>query len=55
MSTGLTLRKFAPLHRGHQLLIEIARAEVDRLIVLIYSAPETSVPLNVRARWLRRL
>lgn len=26
MTTGLTLGKFAPLHPGHQLLIETARA-----------------------------
>jgi HTH-type transcriptional regulator, transcriptional repressor of NAD biosynthesis genes len=55
VTTGLTLGKFAPLHRSHQALIEIARAEVDHLIVMIYDAPETSVPLPVRASWLRRL
>ena len=33
---GLTLGKFAPLHRGHQSLIEKALAETDRLIVMIY-------------------
>lgn len=54
--TGLTLGKFAPLHRGHQLVIETALAEVDRLIVVIYDSPEvTPVPLPVRAAWIRRL
>lgn len=53
---GLTLGKFAPLHRGHQLLIETALAEVDELVVIIYDAPETTaIPLSVRAGWLRRL
>lgn len=53
---GLTLGKFAPLHRGHQVLIETALAEVDELLVIIYHAPETTrVPLPVRAGWLRRL
>jgi NadR type nicotinamide-nucleotide adenylyltransferase len=53
---GLTLGKFAPLHRGHQLLIETALAEVDELAVIVYDAPETtSIPLSVRAGWLRRL
>jgi HTH-type transcriptional repressor of NAD biosynthesis genes len=53
---GLTLGKFAPLHRGHQHLIETALAEVDELAVIIYDAPETTgVPLSVRAGWLRRL
>lgn len=52
---GLTLGKFAPLHKGHQFLIETALGEVDRLIVLIYDAPETTVPLSIRADWLRNL
>jgi NadR type nicotinamide-nucleotide adenylyltransferase len=53
---GLTLGKFAPLHQGHQFLIETALAEVDRLIVVIYDSPEvTTVPLTVRANWIRQL
>lgn len=53
---GLTLGKFAPLHRGHQLVIETALAEVDEVWVIIYDSPEvTNVPLQVRANWLRQL
>ena len=53
---GLTLGKFAPLHRGHQLLIETALAETDELVVIIYDCPQTTrVPLHVRAGWLRKL
>ncbi len=56
MKTGLTLGKYAPLHQGHQLVIETALAQVDRLIVLVYGAAEvTTVPLAVRAGWIRRL
>lgn len=56
MKRGLTLGKFAPLHKGHQLVIETALAEMDEVIVIIYDAPETTnVPLSVRAEWLRRL
>ena len=56
MSTGLLLGKFAPLHRGHQLLIETALAENDRVLVMIYHAPDvTQVPLPVRAGWIRVL
>lgn len=53
---GLTLGKFAPLHRGHQYLIETALSEVDALTVVIYDSPEvTDVPLPVRAGWIRTL
>jgi HTH-type transcriptional regulator, transcriptional repressor of NAD biosynthesis genes len=53
---GLTLGKFAPLHKGHQLVIETAIAEMDEVIAIIYDAPETtSVPLNIRSNWLRKL
>jgi NadR type nicotinamide-nucleotide adenylyltransferase len=56
MKTGLTLGKFAPLHRGHQLLIEKALQENDHVIVMIYDCPETTtIPLPIRAGWIRRL
>jgi len=52
----MTLGKFAPFHKGHQLLIERALAETDHVIVIIYNASETTtVPLPVRAEWIRRL
>jgi HTH-type transcriptional regulator, transcriptional repressor of NAD biosynthesis genes len=53
---GLTLGKFAPLHAGHQYLIDTALREVEDLSVIIYDCPEvTLVPLNIRAAWLRDL
>ena len=56
MTRGLTLGKYAPLHRGHQLVIETALAEMDEVIVVIYDCPETTdIPLTVRANWLRTL
>lgn len=55
MKTGLTLGKFAPLHKGHQLLIEQALSQTDHLIVVVYDAPETTtVPLPVRSRWIKK-
>ncbi|WP_284641843.1 AAA family ATPase [Paenibacillus silviterrae] len=51
---GLTLGKFAPLHRGHQYLIETALKETDEVIVVIYDSPEvTAIPLPVRSGWIR--
>ncbi|MCZ7652266.1 MAG: AAA family ATPase [Thermoanaerobaculia bacterium] len=53
---GLTLGKYAPLHRGHQLVIETALAEMDEIVVVVYDAPEaTDIPLRVRADWIREL
>ena len=55
MRRGLTLGKFAPFHRGHQMLVETALSEVDELIVMIYATDVIDVPLQVRARWIREL
>jgi NadR type nicotinamide-nucleotide adenylyltransferase len=55
VNVGLTLGKFAPLHRGHQLVIETALRETDHVIVLIYAETETAIPLSVRANWIRDL
>ncbi len=53
---GLVLGKFAPLHKGHQLLIERALAGVDRLYVLVYEDEGLSkVSLAKRAAWVRKL
>ncbi|WP_054955731.1 AAA family ATPase [Paenibacillus dakarensis] len=52
---GLTLGKFAPLHKGHQFMIETALQEVDELIVVIYETSVTSIPLHIRANWIRKL
>ncbi|SDW98953.1 AAA family ATPase [Paenibacillus sp. CF384] len=52
---GLTLGKFAPLHKGHQFMIETALNEVEELIVVIYDTPVTPIPLHIRANWIRKL
>jgi len=55
MRRGLTLGKFAPFHRGHQMLVETALAEVDELVVMVYATDVTEVPLQVRAGWIQTL
>jgi len=56
MKTGLTLGKFAPLHKGHEAMIERGIEETERFLVLIYDSPEvTHIPLEVRVRWIREL
>lgn len=56
ISRALVLGKFAPLHHGHQLVLDRATAETDEQVIVIYDSPSTTnVPLPVRASWLRRL
>ncbi len=53
---GLVIGKFAPLHKGHQFLLEKALEKCNHLIVLVYDVPEiTKVPALVRMGWIRRL
>lgn len=53
--TGLTLGKFAPLHKGHQYMIETALQEMDEVYVLIYDTPVIPIPLSIRAGWIREM
>lgn len=52
---GLTLGKFAPFHKGHEYLIQTALGEVDELYVLIYDTDLISIPLQVRAGWIKKI
>ncbi|MDD3006374.1 MAG: adenylyltransferase/cytidyltransferase family protein [Candidatus Pacebacteria bacterium] len=54
-TTGLVIGKFAPLHEGHQFLLEKALSQVDYLIVLVYDVPfVTKVPVEVRMAWIKK-
>lgn len=54
--SGLVVGSFAPLHRGHQLVIETAIAACDRVTVMTWSNPEpVGMPTAVRADWIRAL
>ena len=54
--TGLVVGKFWPPHRGHQLLLETAAAQVEELLVLVYANPDSPThPVAERAQWLREL
>ncbi|MCI1187391.1 AAA family ATPase [Hymenobacter sp. DH14] len=53
---GLVVGKFWPPHRGHQLLLETAAAQVAELLVLVYANPDSPAhPAAERAQWLREL
>ena len=52
---GFTIGKFAPLHKGHQYLIETALKEVDKMIVVVYDTNLIDIKLEKRAAWIKRL
>ena len=49
---GFTIGKFAPLHKGHEHLIETALKETDELYVVIYDTDVIDVPVETRAKWI---
>jgi HTH-type transcriptional repressor of NAD biosynthesis genes len=51
-TTGFLLGKFLPPHRGHQYLIEFARAYVDRLTVLVCTIEQEPIPGRLRYQWM---
>jgi len=55
MPAGLLIGKFLPPHAGHQALIDFARAQVDRLTVILFSKSTEPIPGLLRADWLREL
>ena len=52
---GFTIGKFAPLHKGHQLLIETALKERDEMYVVIYDTDIIDINVKQRANWIKQL
>lgn len=52
---GFTIGKFAPLHKGHQYLIEEALKEMDEFYVVIYETNIIDIPAQRRATWIHKL
>ena len=46
---GFTIGKFAPLHKGHQYLIETALKEMDKFYIVIYETDVINIPIQTRA------
>ena len=49
---GFTIGKFAPLHKGHQLLIETALKEMDEVYVVVYDTDIIDINVEQRANWI---
>lgn len=52
---GFTIGKFAPLHKGHQYLIETALNEMDEFYVIVYETDIIDIPVEKRAGWINKL
>ena len=52
---GFTIGKFAPLHKGHQYLIEMALKQMDEFYVVIYDTDVIDIPIEKRAKWIKIL
>ena len=52
---GFTIGKFAPLHKGHQYLIETALNEMDKMIVVVYETDVIDINTEKRAEWIKKL
>lgn len=53
---GLVVGSFAPLHLGHQQVIEYARRECAQVTVMTWANPDyPDMPTHVRADWIRAL
>lgn len=52
---GFTIGKFAPLHKGHEFLIETALNEMDEMYVVIYDTDKINIDIKKRASWINKL
>ncbi|MFN8614012.1 MAG: AAA family ATPase [Vulcanimicrobiota bacterium] len=52
---GLVCGRFLPVHRGHQLLIDFARARCKKLVIAVHAAPGDGISQAQRVAWLREL
>ena len=52
---GFTIGKFAPLHKGHQFLIETAMKEMDEFYIVVYDTDIIKNSVEERADWIRKL
>ena len=55
MNIGFTIGKFAPLHKGHEMLIEKGLNENDEFYILINDTDVSNISLETRASWIKSL
>ena len=55
MTLGFIVGKFYPPHLGHKYLIDTARQQVDRLIVMVADHKSQTIPGELRKEWLEEI
>jgi NadR type nicotinamide-nucleotide adenylyltransferase len=55
VTLGFVVGKFYPPHRGHKHLIDTARRQVDRLVVLLPHHASQKIPGELRKAWLEEI
>ena len=55
MKIGFTIGKFAPLHKGHQYLIEKGLKEMDEFYVIVYDTNVIDISTEKRAKWIKEI
>ena len=49
---GFTIGKFAPLHKGHEFLIETALKDMDEFYVVVYDTPQFNIEIDTKIEWI---
>lgn len=53
MTTGFTIGKFAPLHKGHEYLIRTAINEMDEFYVIVYDEEFSGIDIETKINWIK--
>lgn len=49
---GFTIGKFAPFHKGHEYLINMALKDMDEFYVVVYDTPELKIDIETKIKWI---
>ncbi len=55
MQNGVVVGRFDPLHAGHGLVLDFARAYVPHLTVFVRASPRDTTPATLRCAWVAEL
>lgn len=53
MKVGITIGKFMPLHKGHELMLDFGAAMMDKLYVVVSGTEQDEIPLIKRYNWVK--